>query len=216
MTSNGTPEKLAPGIDAAWREAFVLELRVQGASGSTIADALVEVESHCAESGKGAEEAFGVAQDYARALELEDESQWTAPQLVRTWVGLLLIVGGFWCALWGGVALAQRQPADITVGALVSGGLTLLLMVLMFVFTTFVLRLVVDHFWWAVLAFVAALAVTVLVGLPFDDMVLGAVPALIPLVVGLAMIAAGGLWAVFLGKSGRSLADPLVAPTPST
>ena len=113
------------------------------------------------------------------------------------------------------VALAQRQPADITVGALVSGGLTLLLMVLMFVFTTFVLRLVVDHFWWAVLAFVAALAVTVLVGLPFDDMVLGDVPALIPLIVGLAMIVAGALWAVLLKKSGRSLADPLVNPMSS-
>ena len=212
MIKNGTPGKLAPSIDAAWREAFVLELRLQGASGSTIADALVEVENHCADSGQSAQEAFGPAAEYATALDLPDESRWTAPQLVRTWVGLLLIVGGFSLAAWGGVALAQGEAADVTVGALVSGVVTLTVMVLLFVFTDFVVRLAVDHTWWAALALVAALAVTVLSGLPFDDIILGSTPALVPLTAGLAMLVAGALWTVFLKKTGNSLDDPLVPP----
>ncbi len=212
MIRNDTPEKLAPHVDAKWRDAFVLELRVQGASGSTIADALVEVETHCADSGQRAEEAFGQPADYARALDLPDESRWTAAQLMRTWVGLLLFVGGFSLALWGGVALAQSEAADVTVGAIVSGLVTLVLMVLMFVFGSAVMRLAVDHTWWAFLAFVAAIAVMVLVGLPFDHVVLGSVPALVPLIVGVAMIIAGALWTVLLKKTGKSLEDPLVPP----
>lgn len=212
MIKNGTPGELAPSIDAAWREAFVLELRVQGASGSTIADALVEVENHCADGGQSAQEAFGPAVEYATALDLPDESRWTAPQLVRTWVGLLLIVGGFALAAWGGVALAQGEAADVTVGALVSGMVTLLVMVLLFVFTDFVVRLAVDHTWWAFLALAAALAVTVLSGMPFDDIILGSTPALVPLIAGLAMLIAGALWSVFLKKTGNSLEDPLVPP----
>lgn len=215
MIKNDTPEKLAPHVDAKWREAFVLELRLQGASGSTIADALVEVETHCADSGQRAEEAFGQPADYARALELPDESRWTAAQLTRTWVGLLLFVGGFSLALWGGVALAQSEAADVTVGAIVTGVVTLVLMVLMFVFSGAVMRLLVDHTWWAFFAIFAAIAVTVLVGLPFDHVVLGSVPALVPLIVGVAMLVADVAWTVILKKTGKSLEDPLVPPAPA-
>ena len=212
MMKNEELDTLAPSVDVTWRDAFVLELRLQGASGPAIADALVEVEAHCAESGQSAIDAFGPAVDYAKALELPDESRWTAPQLIRTWVGLLLIVGGFSFAAWGGVALAQGEAADVTVGALVSGVVTLTLMVLLFVFTDFVVRLAVDHTWWAALALVAALAVTVLSGLPFDDIILGSTPALVPLITGVAMLVAGALWTVFLKKTGNSLDDPLVPP----
>jgi len=212
MMKNEELDTLAPSVDVTWRDAFVLELRLQGASGRAIADALVEVEAHCAESGQSAIDAFGPAVDYAKALELPDESRWTAPQLIRTWVGLLLIVGGFSFAAWGGVALAQGEAADVTVGALVSGVVTLTLMVLLFVFTDFVVRLAVDHTWWAALALVAALAVTVLSGLPFDDIILGSTPALVPLITGVAMLVAGALWTVFLKKTGNSLDDPLVPP----
>ncbi|MGO1385454.1 MAG: hypothetical protein ACTHU1_11800, partial [Arachnia sp.] len=125
MNENARPEQLAPSIEASWREAFVLELRLQGASGSTLADALSEVETHCADSGESALEAFGDPVEYAGALDLPDESRWTVAQLVRTGVGLLLVVGGFSLAAWGVSALFLGGDAHLTVGRLVSGGVTL-------------------------------------------------------------------------------------------
>ena len=53
---------------------------------------------------------------------------------------------------------------------------------------------------------------TVLSGMPFDDIILGSTPALVPLIAGLAMLIAGALWDVFLKKTGNSLEDPLVPP----
>lgn len=212
MTRNGNPKELAPSIDAQWRDAFVVELRLQGASGATIADALVEVETHCRESGEIVAEAFGPPVEYAEALDLPDESRSTPGQLVRTWVGLLLVVVGFWLATGGGAALLQGQDAEVTVGDLVSFGLTLVLMVLLFVFGDSVLRLVVDHIVWAVVLFVAALAVAVVSGLPFDDIRLGSVAAMVPLIVGLAVLVAGLVLLAVWNRTGKSLEDPLVPP----
>lgn len=212
MIRNETPEALAPGIDFQWREAFVVELRLNGVSGAAIAEALVEVEAHCRESGQGAEESFGPAAEYARALELPDESGWTAAQLVRTWIRLVLFVGGFWFATWGGLALLLEQRAEVAAGWLVSGGVTIILMILVFVFGNHVMRLVVDHVVWAAVAFVVALALTIVSGLPFQDVLLGTVPAVVPLLIGLAAIVAGILFTVALRMAGKSLDDPITSP----
>ncbi len=75
-----------------------------------------------------------------------------------------------------------------------------------------VLRFVVEHFVWAAVAFLAALALVVVSGLLFDDILLGSVPAPSPLIVGVAMILAWATWTIILKKSGRSLEDPLVPP----
>jgi hypothetical protein len=57
-----------PHIDRAWRDAFVLALRLADVPGDRIGDALATVDTHCAESGETAAEAFGDPTAYARSL----------------------------------------------------------------------------------------------------------------------------------------------------
>ena len=216
MTRNDIPEKLAPHVDAKWREAFVLELRVQGASGSTIADALVEVETHCADSGQPAEEAFGQPADYAKALDLPDESRWTAPKLIRTWVSLLLVVGGAWLAIGGGTALALGQDVDITLGSVISATATLAVMGLVFAFGDRLLRFMMDNIVLAGLSFTGTLIALVALSLPFSGTSLGSIPAVPALVAGIAAIVAWGVFALIRRWTGTTLADPLVPPSAAT
>ena len=65
--------KFAPHIEETWSEAFIIELRLIGVHGSRIGDALTEVDSHCAESGSTAADAFGDPVEYARSLGLPVE-----------------------------------------------------------------------------------------------------------------------------------------------
>lgn len=216
MTRDGTPEALAPSIEAGWRQAFVVELRLQGASGSAVADALVEVETHCAESGERAVDAFGPAAQYARALALPDETNWTPLQLARTWVRLLLFVGGFWLATWGGAALFLGDRAELSLDWLVSAAVTLIAMVLVFSFGNRLMRFILDHVVWATMGFIVVLALVVVSGLPFRNILLGTAPAVVPFMIGVAAIVAGIVYTLFLRKTGTSLDDPLVPPHVAT
>ena len=54
--------------DTRWRRDFVLGLRLRNAPPQTIADHLKLVETHCAESGESAGEAFGDPTAYAQGL----------------------------------------------------------------------------------------------------------------------------------------------------
>lgn len=51
-----------------WRDAFIMELRLRGATGTQIGDELALVESHCLDAGTQAQEAFGDPVDYARSV----------------------------------------------------------------------------------------------------------------------------------------------------
>lgn len=71
------PATLAPHVDKAWADDFIIRLRMRDVPGDRIGDALAEVDAHCADSGEGAPDAFGDAEDYADSLdlpELPDES----------------------------------------------------------------------------------------------------------------------------------------------
>lgn len=212
MTKDKTLAALAPHIDGDWRDDFVLELRLQGASGTTIADALVEVENHCTESRQSATDAFGPAVEYAKALNLPDESRFTPAQLLWTYVELLLYLGGISFAVWGGFALLQGQRAEIAAGSLVSAGVIIILTVLLFTIGNGLLRFILDHLVWAGVGYTAALALTVLSGLPFRDINLGSLPALVPFLVGVAALVAGAAATIVLRKTGNSLDDLLVGP----
>lgn len=123
--------RLAPHVDEAWAEAFVLELRLRDVPGDAIGDALAEVESHCVESGEGAAEAFGEPVAYARALELPTEppsgpplspgatAAWTAQAvgLLVTTVGATALIDGEPIALTWGLAVVPVLAA-LTVLAL--------------------------------------------------------------------------------------------------
>ena len=60
--------RLAPHVDQRWAETFIVELRLVDVTGARIGEALSEVESHCGESGQGADQAFGDPVAYARTL----------------------------------------------------------------------------------------------------------------------------------------------------
>ncbi len=91
------------GLDP-WRQLFLVELRVRDVPGATIGDALAVVDSHCAETGQGPEQAFGPADSYA--AEVAD----SLPVDARTGTG------GRWATVW---------PAVLSLAVLV--GVTLLL-----------------------------------------------------------------------------------------
>lgn len=214
MSNPDGPDVLTPSIDARWRDDFVVELRLQGASGQRIADALMEVEGHCKESGQSATDAFGHAMDYATALELPDESHWSGAQLVRTWVQLLLVVGGAWLVLEGGMAVVRGQEAVVNLASVVSAVGTLVAMLLVFVFSDRIMRFVMQHVLLAGAAFAVVLAALVAVGLPFRNVVLGTLPAVAVLGVGITALVIFGLYTIALRRAGLSLDDPLVAPVP--
>lgn len=212
MTKDLSLKALAPSVAADWREGFVGELRLQGVGGAAIVDALVEAESHCRESGHGAADIFGDAATYARALGLPKESLWTAGDLIRTWVALLLVVGGVTMTLMGGIALALGREAEVTVGWLVSGAVSVVAMVLVFIMGERILRVVLERPVLSAVGFGAVVTGTVIVGLPFRDVVLGTVPAALALGVGVAALLAWFVLIRLWRRAGKGLDDPLVAP----
>ncbi|MEO7587325.1 MAG: hypothetical protein ABIS84_04780 [Arachnia sp.] len=205
---------LAPSVDATWRDDFVMELRLQGVTGRAIADALVEVEAHCGESGTSARDAFGSAVAYAKALELPDASPWTGRQLARTWVQLLLVTGGAWLILEGGIAQVLGTAAQINLASVVSALATVIAMALVFAFGERLLRFVVEHVVLAGAGFALVLAALVALGLPFRGVVLGSLPAAWVLGGGVAALVAFAVYTLHLRRSGKSLEDPLLAPVP--
>lgn len=65
MADHSFEQRLAPHVNPAWSEAFILEARLRGVLGTVIGDALAEVDAHVVDSGQSAEEAFGDPKDYA-------------------------------------------------------------------------------------------------------------------------------------------------------
>lgn len=56
-------------IEKKWEQQFVLALRSREVSGTAVGAALAEVESHCADTGQTAQEAFGPPLAYAASLD---------------------------------------------------------------------------------------------------------------------------------------------------
>ncbi|MCI2178203.1 MAG: hypothetical protein LKK54_08115 [Ancrocorticia sp.] len=81
-TEPSLEQRLAPSVDPHWAEDFIVELRIEGVAGSAIGAALAEVESHVAESGETAHEAFGDPVVYARTLELPPDPRQSATRIV--------------------------------------------------------------------------------------------------------------------------------------
>lgn len=60
--------RLARQVDEQWLEQFVQVLRNGGLDGARTGEARAQVESHCADSGRSAEDEFGSPEAYARSL----------------------------------------------------------------------------------------------------------------------------------------------------
>lgn len=158
----GDPAAIAPHVDPAWREDFVVELRLLSVPGARIGDALLTVEAHVVEAGEPASEAFGDARTYAREIAAATGAAGTgwrvgAATVVSTLlglVGMLVTVAAFGGWLDGG-------PVEVTTGELV--GLAVLVLLASTLFLDATLRVVVEHRWLALLA--PAVLVGVVVGL---------------------------------------------------
>lgn len=187
----GDPGAIAPTVDKTWRDDLIVELRLLDVPGDRIGDALMTVETHLAESGETAGEAFGDARAYAREIAAtsgrEGAGRSVGPLTVVSTVlgllGILLTAHAFSAWLDGGLAV-------VATGHLVGLGLILLLASTLFLTRT--LRVVVERPWLAML--LPAVLIGVLVGI----LVLLREPLLtvaaLPLgLVGLVLLAAGAV-----------------------
>lgn len=84
-----------PHIDPGWAQEAIGELRQHGANGTQIGAALLEVESHLAESGADVTDTFGQPEEYAASLDLPVDVRWTLLKVIRAAaVGIVVFLGG--------------------------------------------------------------------------------------------------------------------------
>lgn len=206
---------LAPHVDAQWAEAVLLELRLQGVAGTTIASVLSEVESHVVDSGEDARSAFGDPVEYARSLELTpdprqdpDAGPAAVAQAAAQIVGVILLLAGAF-ALGGG------EPTAVTWGVLTSALASTLVVTALVRHADAVLRAVVTAPWRSArfgLVLVVGAATCTLVVLPAVLMrgVALEVPAPAALVVGALLL--GSATAVAVRRGRREPDDLVVSP----
>lgn len=124
--------ELAPNLEPDWTSKFLVELRLQGVSGHDIGLALAEANSHCAESGEGATEAFGDPEEYARSLQLPRSPAQSGDAMRTAVLPTVVQLVGMLAVQSTAAPLAQGEPQlEITWGTLgsllaVSGAVLLL------------------------------------------------------------------------------------------
>lgn len=157
----GDPGGIAPSVEKTWRDDFILELRLRSVSGRAIGDALMTVETHVAESGESARDAFGDPRAYARDISAAtgtEEGGWAVSP--TTVVGSLAGLVGMLLAVAALAGWLEDGPVAVTTGSLVGLGLLLALAGTLFFSAT--LRLITRHRW--VVLPVPALLIGVMVG----------------------------------------------------
>lgn len=142
----GDPGAIAPSIDKAWRDAFIVELRLRSVPGQTIGDALMTVETHVAESGESAETAFGDPRAYAREIATDSTGGgWSVGAM--TVISSLLGLVGMLLTVRALTSWLEGEPVGVTTGEL--AGLVVLILLASTLFFTATLRLLVEHRWLA-------------------------------------------------------------------
>ncbi|WP_022922823.1 hypothetical protein [Ornithinimicrobium pekingense] len=141
----GDPGQIAPHVEKGWRDDFIIELRLLGVAGDRIGDALVTVDSHVAESGEGALEAFGEPVPYAREIARSSgkEPSWS----INSWTVLGNVAGlvGMLAAVRALTGWLEGGPLAITVGDGVGLLLLLALMGAVLRWPTPLIRVAVEH-----------------------------------------------------------------------
>ena len=190
MTRTTDPAALAPHVEPSWLDAFVLALRVHGVPGTLIGDALAEVESHCAEAGESAAEAFGDPVAYAQSLELApDESLESEIRWGGVWDAMQLV------ALFA-VPAADRghvrgEPVNVTGGMLLTVVLMLGIVAVLSMRSTWAMRTVVERPGLALIMFGASLTTAVLLPLVLWRTVVVSIPVVPVLVVAALLLVVG-------------------------
>lgn len=204
------PGEIAPHLEKAWRDDFIVELRLLDVPGERIGDALVTADTHVQESGERAEEAFGDATSYARETAQSLGHPSPGPRLTpRDMIGNVLGLGGMLGVTSAFSAWLEGTGVTVTLGTLLGLVVLLALVAGLFRWSTAVLRLAVQN-----RLGVALLTPIVLIGgfvaiyLVFSEplFVVGAVTLGI---VSIALLMVSSVLAV--ADSGRH-ADEIVAP----
>jgi hypothetical protein len=195
--------------DDAWRDAFVLELRLRGVPGTVIGEALAEVDAHCADSGQTPAEAFGDPVRYAaqRAGDIAGPTALGRTTLRAWWIQTAAIVGaeGLWLGLTG---LLDRGQAQIRLGDLLT---VIVLPPVLAVIVALAFRPGMGRRLSVMVALAFAVAIGAAVGSPLLwPRVVVEAPALILILVGVVGLGAA-LWPIL---AERHRPDPITDPRP--
>ena len=201
--------RLAPSVEKDWVEAFVLEQRLIGVPGDRIGDMLAVVESHVADSGERAQDAFGEPVAYAREaasshrVDEDRDPSW----ILGTGLGLL----GMLLTIFGAQAwIDGEERVELTVGTLVALGLVAAAFALLHLASEPFLRFVLRRPWASlglfVLHFSAMVAAFVFLPAPVAHVPVGAAVA-----AGVATLALGVL-VEWRSRTADQLADPILGP----
>lgn len=202
--------ELAPHVDPQWAEAVLLELRIEGVSGDQIGEALGEVDSHCAESGESAQEAFGDPVAYARSLGLPPSPGQGPAAIVGTVLPTLVQLVGMLLTLWSVPALRAGEGVEITVGQALAAAAVVAAVLLLVRRPEPVLRALVRRPVVGTVAF-GAVSAALVVPLLLLRGVLVTLPAGVTGVAGVVLLVVGVL--VELARTRRpDDTDPVVAP----
>lgn len=203
--------RLAPHVDERWTEAVLLELRLRGVPGDAIGAVLAEVDSHVAESGETAHEAFGDPAGYARSLELPVDDTANPRELLAAALPTGVQVLGLFLLSWALTPLLRGEDLGITWGHGALVALFALEVLLLVRHVDAVLAAVVRHPVASWLVSTVALTVPVALLLLLRGVV-GHVPAAAGAAVGAVLLVAGTAWALVRLRSGVDAADPVRSP----
>jgi hypothetical protein len=210
-------QSLAPHVEARWAEDLLLELRLVGLSGDQIGAALSEVESHCADSGERAADAFGDAREYGRSLRLVPAVDVSGRTLLRSVGPVVVETLGMMLLDWGFTAWRRGEQLEITGGRLVVLVVVLLAIAAVVRWSDAVLRLAFHHpvLLWGV--FMAVIVVGT-VPLVFVTVILARFTAGWGVGLGAAVLVGAIGWVVARHRTSGTLDDPITSPfaEPST
>jgi len=114
--------RLAPDVDPAWAEDFILALRLRGVGGAAIADALAEVNDEVRTSGRSVEAAFGPAGEYAGRLDLPVDTPDAPAQAVRATAPAMVGFVGMMLTLEAVLPVRNGTPVGFGLGMLLLAG----------------------------------------------------------------------------------------------
>ncbi len=187
--------------DEGWINELAFQLRLRGATGSEVGNAMAEVETHLADSGERASDAFGDPAAYAATL-LPSSRREGLP----TYLGSLVSGAGAYFGFsllveairtWGG-------QAAVHLGEVVALGLMAVLVGVLTLASSAILG--TKKLWGLVLWFAAAFAALILPGILLRQVV-GTLPAGAALALALALLAAA-LLALRRVMAGDPIRDP--------
>lgn len=180
---------------------LLVALRVREVPGPRIGEVLTETRAHLADSGEDPTEAFGTPEEYAAGLVGAAPPRPRADRAREGLLGATFALGGCWLAE-GAMGVATGDPAGLGPSALLMAALAAVggAWALEQLVSSSRRRMVRGG-----LAVAAALAAVTALGALVDDHLAVPTPAVVPLVLGLALLAAGAL-------SLRDTVDPVVDP----